>query len=83
MAEAVLAAFEEAPISVREIALEAGLSPSTVTRLLNGEYQVGDRHVEAVLGALERLSERYKGVSKELDTAARRIRRLKGEGRAK
>ncbi len=83
LADAVLRALEDAPIPVREIALEAGLSPSTTTRLLNGEYAVGERHVEPILGALERLRDKYTDTSKELDAAAKRIRRAKGKGRSK
>jgi DNA-binding IclR family transcriptional regulator len=73
--EAVKRALEDAPVSLREIADEAGLPPSTVTRLKDGIYQVHERHAEAILEALEALRDRHTKIAKHLDASAKRIRR--------
>ena len=75
LADAVRRALEEAPVSLREIAQEADLPPSTVTRLKDGIYQIHERHAKAILGALETLHDRYQKVTKDLDVSAKRIRR--------
>jgi len=75
LTDSVKHALKDAPVSLREIAEEAGLPPSTVTRLKDGIYRVHERHADAILGALEALRDRYTKVARDLDASAQRIRR--------
>ena len=58
-----------------ELAHAAGLPPSTLTRLISGEYRVRDDYAEAIRRALATLRDRYKAAATEMDGQAKLIGR--------
>lgn len=59
LAEAIREALEGAPGSARAVALEAGVDPSMLTRIQNGERGASPELAAAVANALGRFANRY------------------------
>ncbi|MCJ2184467.1 LacI family DNA-binding transcriptional regulator [Novosphingobium sp. 1949] len=56
-------------VTIKDVAARAGVSPKTVSRVLNGEAYVRDAVREAVLGAIEALSYRPNVFARSLSSA--------------
>lgn len=67
--EVVEAAIEDAPGSIRELAREADLSPSTIRHARDGHRPLTPRTRDALADALRRWGERCRGAAVRLDDA--------------
>jgi hypothetical protein len=70
--DALISAIEEAPVSVRSLAAEAGISEKLLRLIKAGERAATVRTIEAVTGALERLGDRHHAAARILQSTLER-----------
>ena len=75
LTNAVARAIERAPCSLRALANEAGLAPSTLSRIRSGKRSATPEVARAVAEALDRWGERCGELARSVRQAERRDRK--------